>query len=386
MSSNANDNTTFPGGRGGAQWFLLAAFGAIVLGVSLGQAGLELGRGETPQALSLLRRMPTEARLRGFEEDLEDASWTIAAVRPWMQYAQYHVLGELGEYVAPGRDGWLFYRPALRYLTEPWPAEPEELERVLDAICALRDDLAARDIALLVVPVPGKPSVYPGKAARRAAGGGKTVRAHTRHLLERLETLGVETLNLGPVFDAARCATPEPLYLAHDTHWTPLGMRWAAEAVAARVIEEGWIAPGGTPYRLEPVDAMRAGDLVAMTQSPPVERAFPPQRVLCQQVVDAGTGALYRDAPGAEILLMGDSFLRIYQQDAPGSAGFAAHLAALLSQPVNSIVNDGGASALVRQELSRRPRLLDGKRVVIYEFAEREVRFGQGGWPVFRLP
>jgi len=47
---------------------------------------------------------------------------------------------------------------------------------------------------------------------------------------------------------------------------------------------------------------------------------------------------------------------------------------------VTSIVNDGGTSTLLRQELARRPQLLRGKRVVIWEFVERDLRFGTEGW------
>ena len=69
----------------------------------------------------------------------------------------------------------------------------------------------------------------------------------------------------------------------------------------------------------------------------------------------AGHATAYQDDPDAEILVLGDSFLRIYQQDEPGAAGFIAHLAQELQQPLTSLVNDGGASTLVRQELYRRP-------------------------------
>jgi hypothetical protein len=53
----------------------------------------------------------------------------------------------------------------------------------------------------------------------------------------------------------------------------------------------------------------------------------------------------------AGILVLGDSFLRIFQQDEPGAAGFVAHLARQLQQPVTALINDGGASTLVRQQL-----------------------------------
>jgi hypothetical protein len=40
----------------------------------------------------------------------------------------------------------------------------------------------------------------------------------------------------------------------------------------------------------------------------------------------------------------------------------------------------------VRQQLAGRPSLLDGKKVVIWEFVERDIRFGTEGWQVIRVP
>jgi len=110
------------------------------------------------------------------------------------------------------------------------------------------------------------------------------------------------------------------------------------------------------------------------------------EEILCNQVIRRDNGALYQDESDSEILVMGDSCLRVYEQDEPGGAGFVAHLARELRQPVTSIVNDGGASTLVRQELYRRPELLATKRLVIWEFVERDIRFGTEGWQLVPLP
>lgn len=85
-------------------------------------------------------------------------------------------------------------------------------------------------------------------------------------------------------------------------------------------------------------------------------------------------------------MVLGDSFLRMYQTDQPVAAGFIAHLARALKQPVASIVNDGGASTLVRQDLSRHAGLLANKKTVIWEFVERDIRFGMEGWKDVSLP
>ena len=105
------------------------------------------------------------------------------------------------------------------------------------------------------------------------------------------------------------------------------------------------------------------------------------------QVAERITGKPYKDDPLSPVLVLGDSFLRIYQTDEPRSAGFnRASSEKKLGAPVASIVNDGGASTLVRKELMRRPQLLDNKTVVIWEFVERDLKFGTDGWKNVPLP
>ena len=159
----------------------------------------------------------------------------------------------------------------------------------------------------------------------------------------------------------------------------------AASAVARRVLEGGAVRRGDHAYRGRPVTIRRLGDLVQMLKVPEIERTLEPELLTCPQVVESDSETPYRDAPGSEVLVLGDSFLRIYEHDEPGSAGFIAQLARELGQPLTSIVNDGGGSTLVRQELARRPDRLRNKRLVIWAFAEREIRYGTRGWEVVSL-
>ena len=126
----------------------------------------------------------------------------------------------------------------------------------------------------------------------------------------------------------------------------------------------------------------RSGDVVRLLQLP---RPVAPETVPCRQVVHSATGVPYRDEPAAEILVLGDSFLRIYETDEPGAAGFIAHLAGELKQPVTSLINDGGGATLVRQELYRRPALLTNKKLVVWEFVERDLRLATEGWQCISL-
>jgi len=237
------------------------------------------------------------------------------------------------------------------------------------------------------MPAPNKASVYPEMLTGRAHANAGPINSATLHILAKLRQAGVEVLDLFEVYDRTKRAAGSPAcYLAQDSHWSPEGMRRAAEAVANRLLDLGWIEKGATKYETRPAPVERYGDVLRMMRVPPAERLFEPQRMDCAQVVDAATGQPYADDPNAPVLVLGDSFLRIFERDEPGSGGFVAHLASNLGFGLSSIVSDGGASTLVRQQLARRPALLKGKRVVVWEFVERDLRFGTEGWQRVPLP
>jgi hypothetical protein len=374
----------------GTEIFVTLAFAAVISSAGLIQAFSELQQGDELRVLEVFHQAPTARNLHAYERGLEETSLVANTLRPWVQFVQFGLLADAGEKALVGRDGWLFYRPGVRYATErPAIVREGNTEDPLAAIVSFRDQLATRGIRLLVVVAPDKESIYPEKLSRRAEGPGVIVCPETRRLLDELQGSGIAVVDLFEEFRRAKQdqspSDPVRYYLAQDSHWSPEGARRAAETVARRVVDEGWIKPGAVVYdeRLAPV--RRLGDVIRMLQVPPLERMITPEQVDCVQVVRRDTGALYRDDPESPVLVLGDSFLRIYEQDEPGSAGFTAHLARELRQPLTSIVNDGGASTLVRQELSRRPKLLANKTLVIWEFVERDIRYGTEGWQVVPL-
>jgi len=339
--------------------------------------------GEPSRLADLCRRMPTRASLRRLESDLESGSRLAQAVRPWSQFLRFVALGDTGDKAVLGRDGWFFYRPAVQYLVEPYTLQAD----LFEAIVAFRDDLARRGIKLLVMPAPNKASVYPEKLAAHAGDQAEPVNVMTRDVLARLREVDVEVFDLFELYEQARQAPEAPAYyLAQDSHWSPEGMRLAAEAVAHHLVDLGWVQRQPSPYETESVPVQRYGDVLTMIRVPHVERLFEPQRMNCTRVVHAMTRTPYADDPNAPMLVLGDSFLRIFERDEPGSGGFVAHLACQLGFGLSSIINDGGASTLVRQQLARKPAVLEGKRVVIWEFVERDIRFGTEGWQVIPLP
>jgi hypothetical protein len=119
-------------------------FLALIYCVPFAQTVAEISRGRWPRFLEIFTAAPTRQNLRAYDKQLED-SLVAQAVRPWMQYSQFRLFGDAGEKLLMSRDGWLFYRPDLRYLLEP--AEDEDPQR---AILDFRDQLAARGIHLLM--------------------------------------------------------------------------------------------------------------------------------------------------------------------------------------------------------------------------------------------
>jgi len=381
----------------GKEIFLIAAFLTIIFGAGLIQAGVEMSQSERPQFLDLFLQQPTSSHLRSFEKELERSSWVSQKLQPVMRWLQYEILKDAGDKALLGREGWFFYKPGAQFLIEWWPmpktaftnliakTASAETENPVPAILHFRDQLAARGIQLLVMPAPGKASIYPNKLVSRAEDKERPVYIHALKVMKELQKSGVEVLDLFDIFAKTPPAPGEEYYLAQDTHWSPQGMRLAAKAAASRILERGWLDKGTAQYDLKPAPVRRHGDVLRMMDLPQAVHDYAEEDLRCEQIVQSG-GELYRDDPQSDILVIGDSFLRIYELDEPKSAGFTAHLARELQRPVASIINDGGASTLVRQELARKTALLVNKKVLLWEFVERDIRFGTEGWRKISLP
>ena len=342
------------------------------------QAIGDMRNGQSPIALDVFKRTPSPANLRAYEDSLREQSLVANAVRPRLQHWRFEVMDDAGKNGLIGRDGWLFYRPGVQFLVEPWPRTNED-EGPLRAITSFRDQLKARGMELLIAITPGKESVYPNRLTRRATGN---VNGHVTAFMDTLKQNGIEVVYA----DVSADGGGQPAYLAQDTHWTPSHARGVAQKVAGIALDKGWLQKGNTIYDERATTIERHGDILRMAKSAPLLESYPPEKVSCWQVVDRATGQPYKDSPESPVLVLGDSFLRIFQLDEPKNAGFIAHLARALQMPVTSIVNDGGASTLVRQELRRKPELLKNKKLVIWEFVERDLRFGTDGWQIVELP
>ena len=356
----------------------IAGFALIISGVGVTDAVINVRQGERPAAAEIFTQAPTRENLKSAENEIERGSRVAEAVRPWAQLVQFIAFRDCGDKGLVGKDEWYFYAPAVQYLVEPAP----EADDVVSAIVDYRDRLAERGIKLLVICAPNKASVYPEMLTSRADGIDYPVNGHTLDILSRLREAEVEVVDLFAEFGEAK--KMQALYLTQDSHWSSLGAQLAAKKTAERLVELGWVEKGQSRFKYRPLLLSRVGDILRMMRMP--EQAIQPEGVNCTQVLDVDSGKPYEDDADSDVLVLGDSFLRIYERDEPGSAGFISHLAYELAKPVASLVNDGGASTLVRQGLYGKPALLEGKKVVVWEFVERDIRFGTEGWQKVPLP
>ncbi|MCK4624856.1 MAG: hypothetical protein KAV00_06070, partial [Phycisphaerae bacterium] len=91
----------------------------------------------------------------------------------------------------------------------------------------------------------------------------------------------------------------------------------------------------------------------------------------------------WRPSRSADVLLLGDSFSNVFSLDAMGwgvGAGFAEQISFALNRPLDVIIrNDAGAFATreaLGRELARGADRLAGKRLVIWQFTERDLAVG----------
>jgi hypothetical protein len=366
----------------------LIVFLASISLIPVLQAVWEWHRGQRPGVMAIFDQPPASGHLRAYEESLEHRSLLAGPLREWILLTQFSWLRDGGSKVLLGRHGWLYYKPGYdQTVRKPSLSGSHD---PAPAILGFRDALAARGIRLMIVPAPNKESIYPDMLGRSAARLRAAPSPPARALLGRLREAGVELVDLFEAFAKERAnldaSTSDKLYLAQDSHWSPVGVECAARTVAGRLRELGWAPIGNSAFEVQPAPVERHGDVLRMLKVPDLERRIPAERVICRRIFMASNGMPYRDSPDSEILVLGDSFLRIYEHDEPGASGFVAHLARQLKQPLTSLVSDGGASTLVRQELFRRPELLRNKKIVVWEFVERDLSLGVEGWQIVPLP
>src|SRR5436190_16608376 len=185
------------------------------------------------------RLLPRAAELKTAEKELETESIISEWLLPRVQIALVK-LGAGNEQVYLGRDRWLFYRPDVDYVTGPPFLDPKTMTRrahaatvqpdPVRAIVDFRDQLAARNKSLIVIPIPMKPGVESEKFSPRARSNAVLQNASFAEFKERLARARVSVFDPTPLLSQRK---GEPgnaaLYLETDMHWRPETLEFVAE-------------------------------------------------------------------------------------------------------------------------------------------------------------
>ena len=181
-------------------------------------------------------------------------------------------------------------------------------------------------------------------------------------------------------------------YLTTDTHWTPAGMSLVAQKVADTIRD---LVPVDNPieFTTETTDKTQFGDIATMLKKLPswqgtISKRPPPSPACSTPMATPGRPP---GSAGSQVLLLGDSFTNIYHLEPMGwgdAAGLAQHMSLNLQQPIDVLArNDAGAFAsrqMLLDALAVDPHRLAHTKVVVWEFAERELALGD--WKLLELP
>jgi alginate O-acetyltransferase complex protein AlgJ len=317
--------------------------------------------GHAPPADTLVAQVVTRNRrlleiIATVTDQLDNESLLARHLRPVVQLLITRLAGAGNERVYIGRNGWLFFANDIQHVVGPGFLDEAQLARRAasgntltaapqpdprPALLAFNDALAERGITLVLMPTPVKPAIHPEQLTSRAAG------APLRNLSfdqfrDEMQAAGVLLFDPAPVLAATRAITVSDQGDTLDLLGLPAG--WSPSAT----------------------------DTVTTRQ------------------VTTPDGELWQPSRRAEVLLLGDSFSNIYSVESMGwgrGAGLAEHLSLALARPIDRVAqNDNGAfatRAALARDLTRNPDRLAATRVVVYQFAAREL--SQGDWRLVDL-
>ncbi len=336
-------------------------------------------------------------------DQVDNESLLARHLRPVVQLFLTRIAGAGNERVYVGRDGWLFYAADVQHVVGPGFLDETHLARRAasgnslaaapeadprPALLAFNEALADRGITLVLMPTPVKPAIHPEQLTSLAAAAPLRNLSFTQ-FRDEMQAAGVLVFDPAPLLAATR-GPGAPTYLSGDTHWRPDAMQAVATALGEFLTEETALPPGNpTALTTRAVTVSNRGDTLDLLGLPEEWSPAAADIVTIRQV---GTpdGAPWQPSPTAEVLLLGDSFSNIYSLGSMGwgrGAGLAEQLSVALARPIDRVAqNDNGAfatRAALARDLARNPDRLAATRVVVYQFATREL--SQGDWRLVEL-
>lgn len=407
-------------------WTLIIMLMLVIFSEPLLQIYRDLRQGKTPKAFEVVTLLPSFVRsdkhnnqgfwrlwgtlatvgeIQGFDKDLEKSSYIGQYLLPRAQSFLTGIFKAGNEQAYVGVPGWLFYRPEVDYCTGKGFLNKDSLKlrarsgdsssEVIQpdpraAIIDFRDKLKARGIELIVMPVPVKPMIQPDKLSPRYSAGADVIQNPSyKEFVSEMTANGVRILDVSADLIAQKRSVNRPQYLETDTHWTAEAMECAAKSLATYIQQEKLLAAGvGADYQCGNMEVANLGDIAAMLKLPADQNIYKKQTLTINPITKGGEA--WAPDKSSDVMLMGDSFFNIYSLEGMGwgsGAGFVEQLSYELKHPLDKIVINAGGSFATRKELDNRMKRgqdpLAGKKLVIYEFAMRDLMVGD--WKIYPM-
>jgi hypothetical protein len=199
-----------------------------------------------------------------------------------------------GSTAIKGKNGWLFYRPALVSAVKPWP------RKTIENIIALNENLLRDSVSLLVVPVPDKNDVYPELLG---LGGPPHSSPQWNRFFGDLKRAHVQYVDLFPALCSAK--SHDTLFLKYDSHWNQNGILIAAGEITKKIREIAPSLSSSVVLTARDTAGHRYDDLyrILFNTAKDDEGPYRWQAVLDQN------GRPYKSDPTAPIMVFGDSFI-----------------------------------------------------------------------------
>ncbi|APG66199.1 hypothetical protein LPB136_12810 [Tenacibaculum todarodis] len=320
---------------------------------------------------------------KDLEKDIEEKSLLQQYFLPRVQTLLTSVFKVGNEKVWIDNDKLYFYDSNKYVFSSGFLDEQKIKQRVenegvsaspIAAIVDFSNQLKKQGIELVLMPVPSKMSINNTK--------GKLI--NNTSFSAFINKIKKENI---VVLDLYNKLSVEDKYLNLDTHWTPKTMH-KANFLLAKILDSLKVEKGNAEFVIHHTAVSNYGDIANMLKVKKIGRLFDKQTVGIKQVLE--NNYPLKPNKNSDVLLLGDSFSNIYSinnMEWGISAGLFENLSLSLNKTIDKItLNNNGAFA-TRQELAnklnRGENRLAGKKVIIWQFAERELSLGN--WKLIPL-
>ncbi len=236
-----------------------------------------------------------------FEEVLAERSPFMRALRPWWNGAVYELFAETPSRLVAGKDGWLFYAPAMAPVVEPLASQT--FQETLAQLARTAATLKGSPVRYRVLVMPSKWRLYEDMLLRSRIGAKR--RDVLGHAVRALAAAGIDAPELLPRMEPLKGPERPLLYPPVDSHLSQYGFGWLVTDAVAPALG---LDPTEARRRLAALptdpDYLHGGDLVELMG---LDLSTPWGRRLAYREKGFKLPPP-ANRPGSEVILLGDSF------------------------------------------------------------------------------